>query len=154
MSEFYAPSECEREGAPRAFKYELQMFRWCVQMFECFKNPCSILLNDGIRNSILETALLHTRNLLDFFAGKPSLKDDIIATHFVGNPLKLPYLESLREDINKSLSHLTYTRIRADYRWELPKIKDEIEAAYTEFIKLLPEKDRAKWPSPEGSGTN
>lgn len=154
MSEFYQPSKCERQGAPGAFRYELQMFRFSTQLCELFKDPHSLLFNKYIHDAVLEAALLHARNLLDFFTGKPSLKDDIVASHFVGNPLGLPYLESIRNDINKSLSHLTYTRIGAEYKWDLPKIRDEIEAAYNEFLQLLPQKDRAKWPPPEDSGTD
>jgi len=157
----------ERYGAPKTFEYEMQMFCWSIQMFEYLKNPCSILLNDGIRNSILETSLLHVRNLLEFFTGDRPMKgnldeDSIRAGYFVDEPHKkggwwkssnLSYTQSRKTNINKSLSHLTFKRIKENYKWDdLPKIKEEIEKAYTEFLKLLPQEDRAKWPSSENSG--
>ena len=140
----YKPTNPELNGAPRAVEYELQMFLYSV---EC----CQHLTLQ--RKAVIETALLHARNLLDFFTGKPSRKNDILAYHFVGKPLKLPYLESLRDDINKSLTHLTYSRLTPGqkYEWDLAPIKDEIEAAYTEFLKLLPKEDRVKWLPPKDS---
>jgi hypothetical protein len=92
---------------------------------------------------------------------QPPNNDDICAGHFIGEfaknragnwwrSCKLPYLKSQKAAINKSLSHLTYERIGADYEWDLAKIKDEIEAAYAEFYQLLPQEEQAKWPTPEG----
>jgi len=147
MSEFYEPSQCERQGAPRAFKYELEMLRFAVVEHSKVQEQS---------NALLESALLHARNLLDFFGQKqPPKSDDICAGHFVKaanwwRSRRLPYLESQKGAINKSLSHLTYERIGAKYEWDLPKIKDEVEAAYTEFLRLLPEEDRTKWPPAEG----
>lgn len=138
----YKPTDMA--GAPKAFEYELQMFLYSVEF-------CQNLALQ--RKAMIETSLLHARNLMDFFTGKPSQNDDILAYHFVGKSLKIPYLESLRNDINKSLSHLTYTRLSPGqrYEWDLAKIKDEIEAVYIEFLKLLPEEDRARWPTPKNS---
>jgi hypothetical protein len=132
-------------------------------MFECFKSPCSIFLNDSLRSAILETVLLHARNLLEFFTGDQPIigrldEDSIRAGHFVKGSTwwkssKLSHTKSRKTDINKSLSHLTFKRIKENYKWDdLPKIKGEIEASYIEFLNLLPDEDRAKWPPPENSG--
>jgi hypothetical protein len=161
----YEPSELDLEGAPRAFHYELQMFRLYMQFLELLRNPYSILFNRCIYNAVLEGVLLHVRNLLEFFTGNQPAKgsfdeDSIRAGHFVGksnknqdcwwSSSKLRYTKSRKTDINKSLSHLTFTRIREKYKWDdLPKIRAEIEAAYTEFLQLLPQEDRAEWPAPE-----
>jgi len=159
MYEFYEPSQCERQGAPRAFKYELEMLRFAASKYSNAQDKL-------LRNALVECALLHARNLLDFFWRKqPPKNDDICAAHFVGKSAKrksadwwrsckLPYLKSHKTTINKSLSHLTYERIGAEYKWDLAKIKDEIEAAYTEFLQLLPQEDQAKWPPPEDFGTD
>ena len=145
---FYQPVEYERENAPEAFKYELGMFRLAITRRSNEQNK----QDKFISNALLECALLHARNLLEFFTGKISHKNDnIIASHFVDKPPKLPYLESLRNDINKRLSHLTYTRVKAGKEWDLPKISDEIEAAHAEFLNFLPEEDRSKWLEPEHS---
>ena len=151
----YRPTINELKGAPRAFIYELQMFLRYVQIFECFKSPCPILLNESLRNAILEAILLHTRNLLDFFIGKQPKQgkldeDSIRAGYFVNKECwwqsdKLSYTKSRKNDINQSLSHITFKRIEGKYEWDLLKIKEEIEAAYNEFLLLLPVKDRVKW---------
>lgn len=160
MSEFYEPSHCELEGAPEAFKYELDMLRFAVREHSNAKE-------EMIRKAMLECTLPHARNLLDFFWRKqPPKNDNICAGHFVGKSTKkktgdwwrsckLPYLKLHKTAINKSLSHSTYERIGAEHiQWEFAKIKDEIEAAYAEFYQLLPQGDRAKWPPPETSGTD
>jgi hypothetical protein len=157
----YEPAEDERQGAPRAFGYELQMFLGTVQMLGCLENPCSIFVNKCLQNSILETVLLHARNLLEFFTGGQPLKgnfdeDSIRAGYFISKPQnnqvgwwqsdKLSHTKLRKNDINKSLSHLTFERIKGNYKWDdLLKIKEEIESAYNEFLQLLPDEDRAKW---------
>lgn len=153
----YKPTKLELEGAPRAFIYELQMLHFSIQLYELFKDPRSLLFNQYIPNVVLEAALLHARNLLDFFVGgQPKEgnldKDSIRAGYFVGKngwwrSSKLPYLKVRKKDINESLSHLTFSRIKNKdrYHWNLPKIKKEIDDAYAEFLQLLPQNERGKW---------
>jgi hypothetical protein len=147
---YYKPTEVELNGAPKAFLYEFQMFRSSVQ--NCMQNHSKVAL---------ETALLHVRNLFDFFVGGHPTKgswneDNICAGYFIDDRYKnkegwwesskLLYTLSRKDDINKSLSHLTFSRIKENYKWDdLPKIKEEIETAYTEFIQLLPKEEMGKW---------
>ena len=152
MCDFYEPSASECRGAPRAFEYELEMFYYAEEQVSSAR--------DGLRKPMIECALLHARNLLDFFTGGQTVigkmdKKSIRAGHFIRENTwwksdKLPYLQKQKKGINKALSHLTYDRIGAEYEWDLAKFKDEIEAAYTEFFELLPQEDRAEWPAPEG----
>jgi len=108
-----------------------------------------------ILNAFLEGALLHLRNLYDFFCGLETEKDDIRASHFVPRATgqlrwtssKLDTVKSLIPTINKSLSHLTYTRISRKPKWPLKKLAQEIEYAYAEFKSLLPDSERGQWPS-------
>jgi hypothetical protein len=62
MPEFYQPSDCEREGAPRAFEYELKMLRFAIAIEEHSKAQKQFL-----KNALVECVLLHARNILDFF---------------------------------------------------------------------------------------
>lgn len=101
--------------------------------------------------------MLHARNLLDFFIGVQPMvgnldEDSIRAGYFVGKnswwtSSKLPCLKDRKKDINKSLTHLTYSRIKSkqSYQWNIQEIKKEIDDAYAEFLKLLPEKERGRW---------
>lgn len=153
MSTPYQPSEPERQGTPEAFKYEMEMF--------CYAEGQLSKAQGNLRKAMIECALLHARNLLDFFTGNQPMtgrmdEKSIRAGHFIKENTwwksdKLSYLQKRKKDINKALSHLTYDRIGAEYEWDLAKIKDEVEASYIEFVKLLPKEDRTKWPVPEVS---
>lgn len=161
----YKPTDDELAAAPRAFQYELCMFRQCLQMLSFFESPCAVMVNECLRNSLLEATLLHVRNILDFFTRDRPVKgaidqDSIRAGYFVQGycahaedswkTFDLPFTKSHNNDINSSLSHLTFARVRGDYKWDdLPKIRTEIESAYAEFFRLLPETDRARWSAPE-----
>jgi hypothetical protein len=156
MSTPYQPSDPERQGAPEAFKYEMEIF--------CYAEGHLSNAQGNLRKAMIECALLHARNLLDFFTGNQPMtgrmdEKSIRAGHFIKENTwwksdKLSYLQQRKKDINKSLSHLTYDRIGTEYEWNLAKIKDEIKASYTELLKLLPEVERSKWPPPENSGTD
>jgi len=154
MSTPYQPSETERQGAPEAFKYEMEMF--------CYSEGHLSNAQGNPRKAMIECALLHARNLLDFFTGNQPMmgridQKTIRAGHFIKENTwwksdKLPNLQKRKKDINKALSHLSYDRIGAGYRWnDLPKIREEIKSAYAEFHKLLPEEERTKWPEPKDS---
>jgi hypothetical protein len=56
-------------------------------------------------------------------------------------------LESRQTVINYGLSHLTYRRVsevKPDWN-ELREIADEVNAAFDEFISLLPENEQLSW---------
>jgi hypothetical protein len=124
-------------------------------MFFASADACKNLNSENetiLFNSALEAALLHARNLLDFFTGGPTHKDDIQAAHFITVPgvarwesNKLCLLSSHRDDLNYSISHLTYRRTNGKPQWDLPKIADEIKAAFEEFLGLLPEHEQSRW---------
>ncbi|MBN1973790.1 MAG: hypothetical protein JW787_09140 [Sedimentisphaerales bacterium] len=155
MSIPYQPSDFELQGAPDAFKYEMEMLYFAHGQ----------LLNEsgGLHNVMIECTLLHARNLLDFFTGNQPMtgkmdEKSIRAGQYIKENTwwksnKLSYLQQRKKDINKALSHLTYDRIGTKYKWDLEKITDQVEIAYTEFLKLLPDIERSKWPSLENSGT-
>ena len=145
----YQPSIADLQGAPDKFLYELNMFKISASVLE---NPAVLGKQLILKNVILESALVHSRNILDFLCGEESSRDDIIAGHFAknkdGSPWKssnLRFLRSCKDDINKALSHLTYTRIKNKPRWNISRIRQEIEDAYNEFLYQLPEQERSKW---------
>jgi len=144
----YSPSAIELQGAPKQFLYELRMFLVATDALQ----DAAVRSNPRMNNVILESALMHARNLLDFFCGKESEKDDIVASHFVRNPdgtpwtsSKLAFLSSCKTDINKALSHLTYKRVEFKPTWQITRIRREIEDAYADFTVLLPANNRTKW---------
>lgn len=144
----YRPSAIELQGATKQFLYEFKMFLVAIDACQSHAVQKNLTLN----NVMLESALIHARNLLDFFCGKESPKDNVIAGHYVRNPdgtpwvsSKLTFLSSCKADINKALSHLTYSRVKFKPTWRITEIRQEIEDAYAEFTTLLPVNDRSKW---------
>ena len=145
-------------GIAQKVCYERSMLDWCAQQIRLEKAlPKS---DDAKSNLVLEGFLLHARVLRDFLVKKNPKLDDVLAEHFLEEPLPylgpLPYLEEHRERLNKLLAHLTYTRREYEKRWDVAKIHTEIDRAWREFLDVLPEKTR-QWfalstPSPNLSG--
>jgi len=148
--------------------YEFGMFRFLCEKLEfdfresvTFKPGDVTFLGTGSSTddddrttfALLESMLLHTRVLLDFFYGN-RCKDDIIAQDFVPNwnnlrPPLGPYLadDSQHERLNKALAHLTLKRIDYDAgqkSWDVTAISSEIGRVISSFIANLPA-DRRAW---------
>lgn len=149
-NKYYKPDAQELSEAPKKFLYELNMFRAAVNANIGLPQSSKKIDRNILLNATLESVLLHARNLLDFFCREP-WKDDIRAFHFLPKQdalwksSKLAYLSSIRNDINKHLSHLTYKRVAKKAEWDLVRISKEIEEAFKEFLAILPEKERENW---------
>lgn len=158
----YKPSYEELQKSPPRVVYELKMFFASLNACSKLHQLCHKALNEGgtwtqedddLRKSTLESTLLHARNLLDFLTGNPTRKDDIRAAHFLPNSEdcwwksnKLELLSTRRDDLNFSISHLTYRRTTKDRpKWDLQTIADEVHAAFDEFISLLPKSEQSRW---------
>ena len=141
---------------PRATKdaaakvlYEWEMFEWCGQ--EAAKKHA----HRGMKNSLLESFLIHARVLYDFFV-TPATRDDISAQHFFDDPNTwanstqnlCPYLRSERIRLQGMVPHLTYRRLdyeRAGQKeWDVSAVTKDISQAWQQFLSALP-KDRAAW---------
>jgi hypothetical protein len=69
--------------------------------------------NGFVTPVLLESRLLHTRNLIDFFeheVGKRE-KDDVLAEDYGFSHREIMISDSDRQRLNKSLSHITYERV-------------------------------------------
>ena len=66
----------------------------------------------ALDNAVLESRLLHVRNLLEFFASEAREKDDVLGAHY-GFPLSPVRIDSTYTTrLNKDLAHLTYSRTK------------------------------------------
>ncbi len=86
--------------------YELQMFDYA---FECWRRKLSRLEE----NMVLEVTLVHARILPDFFE-RPATqrsRDDIVSSDVRFRARRVPASNVLKDRINKTLSHATYTRL-------------------------------------------
>jgi hypothetical protein len=74
----------------------------------------------ALQNAIVESRLIHVRNLLDFFEHSSSPKDDVLCIHYDFSSSPIAIENQYRERLNKDVSHLTYSRTRrsaADKPW-------------------------------------
>ena len=153
----YQPTPEQLLEAPAKVLYEWHMF--FASLNACLKLQEKKELDEGktwtqedddIYNATLEATLLHARNLYEFFKKRP-YRDNIRAAHFLSDPewtsSKLNLLESRQTVINYGLSHLTYRRVsevKPDWN-ELREIADEVNAAFDEFISLIPKNEQSRW---------
>ena len=105
-------------------------------------------IKDGLlRAALLESFLVHARNLIDFFyTDKVKFSDDILAVDYFSSANKwtkkrgkLPnYLDEARTKANKLLSHITLSRIKKykrDRGWPVLKIRNKIDDVFECFKK-------------------
>lgn len=142
----YTPSSADINSAPDLFVYEMRMFRGTTDALLSRAPACDDWV---LYRALLESALVHARNLLDFFVGAASPNDDVLACHVLNDYTSpsafLEHLASCRSDINKTLSHLTYSRVARKRSWPFWRFRGDLETAYAEFLALLPESERAEW---------
>jgi hypothetical protein len=91
-------------------------------------------------NALLESYLIHARNLIFFFFEEALRDDDIVASHFVEDwntirGWRPPLLRKAGEEANKKVTHLTYRRLDDTYSWDLEAITREISAVVLLFCR-------------------
>jgi hypothetical protein len=133
-----APLE-DLQNIRKDLDYEIAMFRTASRVLH-FK----LLGSEGFfHNAILESFLLHTRNLIDFFFGK-DVDDDVVATHFLDHPKEImkPDVLDISRKINKKLAHLTWTRIKEEKtEWQITEIATAMNTIIDQFeasVKVRP----------------
>jgi len=115
--------------------------------------------DDRTTYALLESLLLHTRVLHDFFykprnPNNPRTADDVIASDFVTfweslRPSKGDYIGNAdrKERLDKALAHLTLRRVEYDSnekQWNVDAIEAAIGNAIKIFLHNLPD-DKRPW---------
>lgn len=93
-------------------------------------------------NVLLESFLIHVRNLNDFFYPKNSRNDDAVAADFHSSWKPAPsniLTDPLIERIHKEVAHLTWKRKSdsKDKEWDYKSIADEFRRLMEEFEKQI-----------------
>lgn len=91
--------------------------------------------NQYQQNCLIESFLTHVRNLYSFFYKDRIKKDDIVVLDFTGKKLTRIKNDSLNNQINKSLSHLTYFEIEKKRLWNIQDIKNEFLPICLDFLE-------------------
>ena len=94
-------------------KYEIDMFHWSVDTM--LKNQEDRFL----RNAIVESFAIHTRNLIHCFYPKKPHPDDVIANHFFDPPDRWdnlrpqpdPSLGAIYKRVSREVAHLSFKRL-------------------------------------------
>ena len=91
----------------------------------------------ALDNAVVESRLLHVRNLLDFFAYDARRNDDVLAAHYAFplNPVTIDRTYESR--LNKDLAHLTYSRTlrtQATKPWPVRMVVAPVLERCSEFI--------------------
>jgi hypothetical protein len=118
--------------------YEVQMFVSALAI-----QPGS---DQFVMNLKVEDAVLHLRNLIEFFYPSNPRPDDILAAHYVAGwdakrPTITPLLEKARGRAGKELHHLTAQRIAGktpEKAWDFGAIRNEMKAVVAAFLGQSP----------------
>ena len=113
----YTPTPAEIVAALSDVAYEVE------QILGLLKSPPKT--NLVTKNARLESLLLHTRVVLDFFEHLRREQDDVLATDYGFPAETVPVDHKLRERLNKDLVHLTYSRQQrtgAAKNWDLTRL--------------------------------
>ena len=94
--------------------YEIEQFMFAFELFftqERAKHD--ILKKEWWSNTLLESCLLHARNLLDFFEtqSQDRHKDDVLAVDYGFAAQPIAFDPSYHDRLNKDLAHITYARV-------------------------------------------
>lgn len=114
-------------------KYEIDMLLFDAESLISRKNNENNQMYP-LQNALLESYLIHLRNIIDFLWGLPKHKSDIYAGLFIpkGSPVSQNFskerdkvsgesITSIKDRINKQISHLTSDRTNNDIdrQWDV-----------------------------------
>ncbi len=141
-------TEEELDKISAAVSYEIVMLRGAAAAFS------GIAVSQHVLNNLaLEGFLLHLRSLRDFFYGKSTNPDDVLAADFfqelnkwqtVRPPLAV-VIDEKRDRLNKQLAHLSYARLSYQKSWgDINQMALEVVKTTEVFLQFLPQ-EKATW---------
>ena len=116
------------------FIYEFEMLNATFLLWD-------IKDNHYRRSAILESFLLHARNLVEFFESSGKFSDDLTISDFTGinggkmQGINLPFSRDFMTGLNKHLAHISKTRLNLKPGWDLRSIRLEINNQAQGFIQ-------------------
>lgn len=124
--------------------YEISMFNQIIKVLANKK------LNDLEKNIIIESFVLHLRNLIDFLYPRNHYKkDDVTANNFIKGQIfskKFPLsisLNTARKRADKEVNHLTTRRIagvKPEKVWEVGDLHTEVTKLLSSFFQIASDK--------------
>ncbi len=132
-----------------------------IDMLNALSKGMDVEHNSEISNALLESLLLHVRNIYNFltkkedntkYLDKEGQPKEILAIHYFNNESKwknqidrlFPYckkeLSSKKESltlINDHLAHITYSRAETKINWDCRRILEDSKSAWDKFLNTL-----------------
>lgn len=160
------PQYCTKDHAAKV-GYEFRMFKYLCDKLEStretrFLEPARVIFvgtggfdeEELHLSAMLESLLLHTRVLIDFFSDKKD-SDNLIASDFVDAWNKslitqCVYLNKRKPRLNKAVAHLAAMRVEYETdekQWEITTIHAEMEKVIDQFTKKLTDERKAWFPT-------
>jgi hypothetical protein len=141
----FTPSEPEKKQSVEHIFYELQMLLDCRVLFENAAEKYRQASNvqdqmtwSATQNAIIESFLLHFRNLKQFLDNK-QYPNDVKARDYAPAWLSDPALADAAEDtrVNRKLAHLSYDRVGGNRGWNLEPMEKRICTVFQKFLGTI-----------------
>ncbi len=99
----------------------------------------------SLASALLESSMLHVRNLDTFLGASEAVDDDVIALHYLDTWTPTPILSGdERVDLNKRLMHLSKQRLRLHAEWDRTRFALRSVEAFCEFQLQLRDASRTR----------
>jgi len=118
-------------------KYEIDMFSALAKALSIGFLTLNMFGSNVVKNALLESFLVHERNIIDFLHGKKKCKTDITYKDFIKNRKK-PFIDEnirrhMEENIDKEILHLS------EIRCEKEKTQWDVLSEYCFLAKYIKE---------------
>lgn len=132
------------------FIYELNMVVFTLIRFMHYLNkPYRTIEEKQEQDVFLESFLIHTRVIIDFFRFNKNYPNNVYYTYYVGKGSVINLVdteEELFRDLSTKLAHITRGRLQDNIKWwdRLEEIKNCILWLLKQFEKIIADSERKK----------
>jgi hypothetical protein len=137
MDKLFHPTPKQRDIALGHFLYRVEQL-----IFSSMRRPT---VDQVVHNALVESTLVHSRALLEFFERKSRTnrkgyeKDDVLLADYGFSPFKVQINPNYKKRLDKDLAHFTYSeRVTSDEKkWNYEELVHPILLGTKDFIEHL-----------------
>ena len=129
-------------------RYEVWMLARTAEILNANKRNLTDETSRVIHNALLESSMVHARNLIDFLYSEGTKPSDVVARDFFDNPSeyrrerspKTKLLKTVPYRVGKEIAHLTYDRLGKapeQRTWPAMQIAVDINGRLADFRWML-----------------
>ena len=120
---------------------QIQMLPHILYEIEMLLNLPSVRGTNLVEYAILESRLIHARNLKNFFeAARRKFPDDVIPSDFGFDAKSVGLSKKIIKRLNKALAHISYSRLKQTpetQKWTYADFINPIKSRCIEFTRFL-----------------